>query len=163
MNHSVNKFLNSLLTFKIRKTCIKCGFMALHGKKPTQTFYEYWLSVSLYSNSCLEHGSLRWGSHSLACHLSSSLISASCSSDQKSYKLHHICPSCKVKSKVKHFLYPWFYQKWENFDFVEGAWYFNRKMGENKIHLELRIILICLICKTSLCRKNTAFKIIMKH
>ena len=68
-----------------------------------------------------------------------------------------------VKKKVKYFLYPWFYQKWENFDFVEGAWYFNRKMGENKIHLELRIILICLLCKTSLCRKNTAFKIIMKH
>ena len=33
MNHSVNKFLNSLLMFKIRKTCIKRGFMALHGKK----------------------------------------------------------------------------------------------------------------------------------
>lgn len=131
------------------------------GKKPTQTFCEY--SVSLHSNSCLEQGPLRWGSHSLACHSSSGLISASCSSDQKSYKLHHICPSCKVKRKVKHFLYSWFYQKWENFDFVEAAWCLNRKMGENKIHLVLRIILTCLICKTSLCRKNTAFKIIINH
>lgn len=126
--------------------------MALHEN---QTFYEHQLLIQLHSNSWLELGPLQMG-HSFSNWLQSHL--SLMFSDKKCYQLHHICTSGKVKGKVKYFSHSWFYQKWENESFMEGAWYFTRKMGENMIPLEVRIILTCLICKVTLYRKNTALK-----